>query len=63
MYLWFAVPEGEGSEAFATRLLERGVVVSPGSYFGPAGEGYARLALVPTLEECRRAAAILEEVL
>jgi len=25
--------------------------------------GYFRLALVPTLEECRRAAAILEEVL
>ena len=63
MYLWFAVPDGEGSEAFAARLLERGVVVSPGSYFGPAGEGYARLALVPTLEDCRRAAAILEAVL
>jgi len=63
MYLWFAVPEGESSEAFATRLLERGVVVSPGSYFGPAGEGYARLALVPTLEDCRRAAAVLEGVL
>jgi aspartate/methionine/tyrosine aminotransferase len=63
MYLWFAVPDGEASEAFAARLLERGVVVSPGSYFGPAGEGYARLALVPTLEDCRRAAAIVEEVL
>ena len=63
MYLWFAVPEGESSEAFAARLLERGVVVSPGSFFGAAGEGYARFALVPTLDECRRAAAILEEVL
>jgi acetylornithine aminotransferase len=62
-YLWFAVPDGESSEAFATRLLEHGVVVTPGSYFGAPGEGYARLALVPTLEECRRAAEILEEVL
>jgi acetylornithine aminotransferase len=63
MYLWFAVPGGEPSEAFAARLLEHGVVVSPGSYFGPSGEGYARLALVPTLEDCRRAAAIMEPLL
>ena len=62
-YLWFAVPEGESSEAFATRLLEHGVVVAPGSFFGPSGEGFARLALVPDEEACGRAAAILEEVL
>jgi succinyldiaminopimelate transaminase len=62
-FLWFAVPEGETSEEFATRLLDSGIVVAPGSYFGPAGEGYARLALVPTEEECARAADILREVL
>jgi acetylornithine aminotransferase len=62
-YLWLRVPEGESSEAFATRLLEHGVVVAPGSYFGPSGEGYARLALVPSEEECARAAEILREVL
>ena len=62
-YLWFRVPDGEASEAFATRLLEQGVVVAPGSYFGPSGEGYARLALVQSLEACERAAAILREVL
>jgi succinyldiaminopimelate transaminase len=62
-YLWFRVPPGVSSETFATRLLEHGVVVAPGSYFGPSGEGYARLALVPSLEECERAAAILMEVL
>jgi len=62
-YLWFRVPAGESSEAFATRLLEHGVVVAPGSYFGPSGEGYARLALVPSLEECARAATILGDVL
>jgi aspartate/methionine/tyrosine aminotransferase len=37
--------------------------VSPGSYFGEAGEGYVRLAVVPTLDECRRAAEILDGVL
>ena len=62
-YLWFRVPPAESSEAFATRLLEHGVVVAPGSYFGPSGDGYARLALVPALEQCERAAAILGDVL
>jgi acetylornithine aminotransferase len=63
MYLWLAVPAGETSEEFAARLLERGVLVAPGSYLGPSGEGYARLALVPTHEECERAAEILDGVL
>jgi succinyldiaminopimelate transaminase len=63
MYLWLAVPEDETSEGFATRLLEHGVVIAPGSYLGPSGEGYARLALVPTEEECARAVGILEAVL
>lgn len=63
MYLWLATPDGEGSEPFAQRLLGHGIVVAPGSYLGPSGEGYVRLALVPTEDECRRAASILEEVL
>src|SRR5258707_469796 len=63
MYLWVEVPGDATSEACAERLLRHGVVVAPGSYLGDAGEGYIRIALVPTLEECERAAAILEEVL
>jgi len=63
MYLWIAVPEGETSESHAARLLERGVLVTPGVYLGPSGEGYVRYALVPTEDECARAAEILEEVL
>jgi acetylornithine aminotransferase len=59
MYLWVAVPD---SESLVERLLERGVLVSPGSFFGPSGEGYIRFALVPTLDECERAAAILAEL-
>ncbi len=38
-------------------------MVAPGSFFGECGEGYFRLALVPTVEDCQRAVAILEEVL
>ena len=63
MYLWVAAPPGETSEQHAARLLEHGVLVAPGSYLGPSGEGYVRYALVPTEDECARAAAILENAL
>jgi len=55
MYLWVIGPDPEA-------LLERGIIVSPGEMFGPSGAGYVRFALVPTLDECRRAAAILAEL-
>jgi N-succinyldiaminopimelate aminotransferase len=63
MYLWIATPPGETSEEHAARLLEQGVLVAPGSYLGPSGEGFVRYALVPTEEECARAVAILEDAL
>ena len=63
MYLWLEVPAGESSEAFAERLLEHGILVTPGSYLGAAGEGYFRVALVPSEEECARAVEILEGAL
>ena len=63
MYLWIAVPPGETSEEHAGRLLDRGVLVAPGAYLGPSGEGHVRYALVPTEEECERAVAILEDAL
>jgi N-succinyldiaminopimelate aminotransferase len=63
MYIWAEAPDGETSEAFAERLLEHGVLVTPGSYLGSAGEGYFRVALVPSEDECARAVEILERVL
>jgi acetylornithine aminotransferase len=60
-YLWVDV--GGPSEEFARRLLEHGIVCAPGSFFGAAGEGYARFALVPAQAECERAAEIIEAVL
>ncbi len=63
MYLWLEVPGGESSEGFSERLLEHGILVAPGSYLGATGEGYFRVALVPSEEECARAIAILEDVL
>lgn len=44
-YLWVAVPEGYTSAQTAARLLEKGVVVTPGNGFGEPGEGYIRMAL------------------
>ena len=57
MFLWLADPEG-----VTPRLLEQGVVLAPGDFFGPPGEGYARLALVPPLEVCERAAGVIAAV-
>jgi LL-diaminopimelate aminotransferase len=53
-YLWVAVPGGD-DEAYALRLMEEGIVVAPGSSFGAGGQGYVRIALVPELEDCRKA--------
>ena len=45
-YLWVAAPGGD-AWAFATRLAEEGgVLASPGEFYGPAGAGHVRLAVV-----------------
>ena len=63
-YLWVVVPEGRTSLAWSLELLDAAdVLVAPGSFFGPEGEGYARIAMVPTIEECERAAEALDRVL
>jgi succinyldiaminopimelate transaminase len=62
-YLWVAVPTGTSLE-WSLHLLEAAnVIVAPGSFLGPEGEGYVRLAMVPTIEECERAAEALDRVL
>jgi len=53
LYLWVRV----GDDLLVTeRLLSHGIVVSPGRIFGEGGEGFIRLALVPTIEESESAA-------
>jgi LL-diaminopimelate aminotransferase len=61
-YLWVAVPEvfGGDDEAYAVRLMGEGIIVAPGRSFGAGGEGYVRVALVPGVEECRRAIELWE---
>ena len=60
LYLWIRVDD---DMAVTDGLLEEGIVVSPGRFFGPGGEGFIRLALVPTVEECVAAADVLRDLL
>jgi LL-diaminopimelate aminotransferase len=46
IFLWAKVPEGFNSSTFAEKMLEKaGVVVTPGTAFGEAGEGYFRISV------------------
>ncbi|MFH1924417.1 MAG: aminotransferase class I/II-fold pyridoxal phosphate-dependent enzyme [Planctomycetota bacterium] len=60
MFLWAKIPEPWASQMtsfdFAMKLLEEAdLVASPGAAFGPAGEGYLRLALVENENRLRQA--------
>ena len=56
MFVWAPVPEQYAdSESFVRDLLDKtGVLVTPGSAFGPSGEGYVRMALVQSEEDMQR---------
>jgi LL-diaminopimelate aminotransferase len=46
IYVWAPVPEGHTSASFCEEVLEQAaVVVSPGSSYGPNGEGFFRISL------------------
>lgn len=63
-YVWTRVPDGATSAGFATRLLEEaGVVCSPGTGFGPGGEGYVRFSLTAPDAMLRGGLAALKGVL
>jgi aspartate/methionine/tyrosine aminotransferase len=55
-YLWCRAPGGDDL-AYAEALLDAHLIVTPGRHFGPGGAGWFRIALVPTVEGCERAAA------
>ena len=46
IYVWAPVPEGQSSTSFCELVLEQAaVVISPGSMYGPSGEGFFRISL------------------
>ena len=63
MYVWLPVPAATTEWEFVGALLDdAGVVVTPGSAFGPGGEGYFRISLVAELAVLRQAIARIGEV-
>jgi len=57
IYLWCPVPEGQTSASFAELVLEEAaVVISPGSAYGPSGEGFVRMSLTVADDRLNEAA-------
>lgn len=55
-YIWLTAPDGMTSWEFFDYLLEKlNIVGTPGSGFGPSGEGYFRLTAFGSLENTKRA--------
>lgn len=63
-YIWLQTPKGLGSWAFFNKLLEKANVVgTPGSGFGPSGEGYFRLTAFASRESTEEAIGRLKSKL
>jgi LL-diaminopimelate aminotransferase len=56
IYVWAPVPSGHTSESFAELVLEKaGVVITPGTGYGPEGAGYFRMSLTVSTGRLREA--------
>lgn len=62
-YLWLKVPHERVTswEYFRQMLYGAGVVCTPGTAFGPGGEGYVRLSAFAPWEHCQQAAERLKK--
>jgi LL-diaminopimelate aminotransferase len=62
IYVWAPVPDGHTSTSFSELVLEEAaVVVSPGSMYGPSGEGFFRISLTTPDERISEAVERLRE--
>lgn len=63
MFVWAPLPGGRmDSMAFCLELIEKaGVICTPGSSFGPSGEGYVRFALTMPVEQIGEAVKAIKE--
>ena len=61
MFVWAPVPAGYASSMdFCLQLIEKaGVICTPGSSFGPSGEGYVRFALTMPVQRIQQAVAAI----
>ena len=63
IYVWAPVPEGYTSTSFCEHVLEKAaVVISPGSMYGPSGEGFFRISLTTPDEKISEAVDRIREV-
>ena len=63
-YVWAKTPDNMKSWEFFDKLLEEtGVVTTPGSGFGPSGEGYVRLTAFSTKENTIKAMEKIKSLL
>ena len=63
MFVWAPVPAGyKTSMEFCLALIDKaGVICTPGSSFGPSGEGYVRFALTMPVEKIGEAVNAIKE--
>lgn len=63
MFVWARIPgHYQSSSEFAMDMVEKaGVMVTPGSAFGPSGEGHVRLALVQEEEALKQAIEAIDK--
>ena len=63
-YVWTQIPEGEANSMdFVKKLINVGVVITPGTGFGEYGEGYVRFALTQPIERIQEALERIKKVL
>ena len=61
-YVWAPVPKGLSSQEFTISLLDRtGILVVPGTGYGPCGEGYFRISITTSTERLEAAIQRLKE--
>ncbi len=63
-YVWTQIPKGEpNSMEFVKKLINVGVVITPGTGFGEYGEGFVRFALTQPIERIKEALERIKGVL
>jgi LL-diaminopimelate aminotransferase len=56
LYVWSPIPPGWNCTDFVTAALEgAGVSLTPGTVFGPGGEGFVRISITAPVERIRQA--------
>ena len=63
-YVWSHIPKGEtNSMDFVKKLIDVGVVLTPGAGFGKFGEGFVRFALTQPISKIKKALERIEKII